>query len=105
VTPANLPFAVPGPTAGDVFVHAREATVGTGIYLAPGEPEPGIAVQAVFDVLGIDRRDVATDVPPAVLASASRPTGRPIRIRTQSDCLQSTRAPVSCWPRHCARRC
>lgn len=68
VTPANLPFAMPGPTAGDVFVHAREATVGTGIYLAPGEPEPGIAVQAVFDVLGIDRRDVATDVPPAVLA-------------------------------------
>lgn len=84
VTPANLPFAVPGAAAGsgagseagsaigsgtgDVFVHAREATVGTGIYLAPGEREPGIAVQAVFDVLGIDRRDVAADVPPTMLA-------------------------------------
>jgi DNA phosphorothioation-dependent restriction protein DptH len=66
VTPANLPFAVPA--GGDVFVHAREATVGTGIYLAPGEREPGIAVQAVFDVIGIDRRDVATDVPPNMLA-------------------------------------
>lgn len=66
VTPANLPFAVPAD--GDVFVHAREATVGTGIYLAPGEREPGIAVQAVFDVLGIDRRDVATDVPPKLVA-------------------------------------
>lgn len=68
VTPANLPFAVPRPTSGDIFVHAREATVGTGIYLAPDEQEPGIAVQAVFDVLGIDWRDVATDVPPALVA-------------------------------------
>ncbi|WP_447005883.1 helicase HerA domain-containing protein [Saccharothrix isguenensis] len=68
VSPANLPFAVPGPAPRGVFVHAREATVGTGIYLAPDEREPGIAVQAVFDVLGIDRRDVATDVPPTMLA-------------------------------------
>ncbi|OXR40748.1 hypothetical protein B7C42_07172 [Nocardia cerradoensis] len=63
VTPANLPFAVPGPTAGDIYVHAREATVGTGIYLAADELEPGIAIQAVFDVLGIHSDDAATDVP------------------------------------------
>jgi hypothetical protein len=69
VTPANLPFAVPGSAADGIFLHAREATIGTGIYLAPEEREPGIAVQAVFDVLGIDRRDVATDVPTAMLAS------------------------------------
>ncbi|QKV78062.1 DUF87 domain-containing protein [Amycolatopsis sp. Hca4] len=69
VSPANLPFAVPGLATGSpVFVHAREATVGTGIYLAPDEREPGIAIQAVFDVLGIDRRDVAADVPPGMLA-------------------------------------
>ncbi|GGT38482.1 helicase HerA domain-containing protein [Nonomuraea spiralis] len=68
VTPANLPFAVPHSTSGDIFVHAREATVGTGIYLAPDEQEPGIAIQAVFDVLGTDWRDVATDVPPAMVA-------------------------------------
>lgn len=67
VTPANLPFAVLG-VEGSPFVYTREATLGTGIYLNPEEAEPGAAVQAVFDVLGIDRRDVTPDVPSSVLA-------------------------------------
>ncbi|MFD3593187.1 helicase HerA domain-containing protein [Nocardia sp. NPDC058640] len=67
VTPANLPFAVPGPETDAIYVHAREATVGTGIYLSPSELEPGIAVQAVLDVLGIHRDDAATDVPSSLV--------------------------------------
>ena len=67
VTPANLPFAVLG-VEGSPFIYTREATLGTGIYLDPAEAEPGAAVQAVFDVLGIDRRDVTPDVPSSVLA-------------------------------------
>lgn len=67
VTPANLPFAVLG-VDGMPYVYTREATLGTGIYLNPDEAEPGAAVQAVFDVLGLGRRDVAADVPPSVLA-------------------------------------
>ena len=67
VTPANLPFTVLG-VQESPFVYSREATLGTGIYLDPAEAEPGAAVQAVFDVLGIDRRDVTPDVPPSVVA-------------------------------------
>lgn len=67
VTPANLPFAVPG-ARGSALIYTREATLGTGIYLDPGEVEPGAACQAIFDTLGLDRRDVALDVPPSVLA-------------------------------------
>lgn len=67
VTPANLPFAVLG-VEGSAFIYLREATLGTGIYLDPGEAEPGAAIQAVFDVLGLDRRDVEPDVPPSLLA-------------------------------------
>ena len=67
VTPANLPFAVLG-VDGSPFVYIREATLGTGVYLDPGEAEPGAAVQAVFDVLGLDRRDVTPEVPPAIVA-------------------------------------
>ena len=50
------------------FVYVREATLGTGLYLHPGEAEPGAAVQAVFEVLGLDRRDVLPDLPPSVVA-------------------------------------
>lgn len=67
VTPANLPFVVLG-LEGSPFAYLREATLGTGIYLDPGEAEPGAAIQAVFDVLGLDRRDVEPDVPPSSLA-------------------------------------
>lgn len=67
VTPANLPFAVLG-VDGSPFVYVREATLGTGVYLDPGEAEPGAAVQAVFDVLGLDRRDVTPEIPPALVA-------------------------------------
>ncbi|GAA1276096.1 hypothetical protein GCM10009609_43870 [Pseudonocardia aurantiaca] len=67
VTPANLPFAVLG-VDGSPFVYIREATLGTGVYLDPGEAEPGAAVQAVFDVLGLDRRDVTPEIPPALVA-------------------------------------
>ena len=67
VTPANLPFAVLG-VDGSPFVYIREATLGTGVYLDPAEAEPGAAVQAVFDVLGLDRRDVIPEIPPALVA-------------------------------------
>lgn len=67
VAPANLPFAVFG-ADGSPFVYVREATLGTGLYLDPGEAEPGAAIQAVFDVLGLDRRDVVPEVPASVLA-------------------------------------
>ncbi|MFE7202373.1 helicase HerA domain-containing protein [Pseudonocardia alni] len=67
IVPANLPFAVFG-ADGSPFVYVREATLGTGLYLDPGEPEPGAAIQAVFDVLGLDRRDVTPEVPASVLA-------------------------------------
>ncbi|MGI5132963.1 helicase HerA domain-containing protein [Pseudonocardia sp. CA-107938] len=67
VTPANLPFAIYG-VNGLPYVYAREATLGTGIYLHADEAEPGAAVQAVFEVLGLDRRDVAAEVPPASVA-------------------------------------
>lgn len=67
VAPANLPFAVLG-VEGSPFVYVREATLGTGLYLDPGEAEPGAAIQAVFDVLGLDRRDVTPEVPASVLA-------------------------------------
>lgn len=67
VTPANLPFAIYG-VNGLPYVYAREATLGTGIYLHADEAEPGAAVQAVFEVLGLDRRDVATDLPPSTVA-------------------------------------
>lgn len=67
ITPANLPFAIYG-VNGLPYVYAREATLGTGIYLHADEAEPGAAVQAVFEVLGLDRRDVATDLPPSAVA-------------------------------------
>ncbi|RZT84916.1 uncharacterized protein DUF853 [Pseudonocardia sediminis] len=67
VVPANLPFAVFG-ADGSPFVYVREATLGTGLYLDPGEAEPGAAIQSVFDVLGLDRRDVTPEVPASVLA-------------------------------------
>lgn len=67
VAPANLPFAVLG-VEGSPFVYVREATLGTGLYLDPGEAEPGAAIQAVFDVLGLDRRDVTPEIPASVLA-------------------------------------
>lgn len=67
ISPANLPFALLG-VIGEPYVHAREASLGTGIYFYPGDPEPGAAVQAAFDVLGLDRRDVAPELPPAVIA-------------------------------------
>jgi len=67
VTPANLPFAVLG-VDGRPYVYTREASLGTGIYLNPNEIEPAAAVQAVFGVLGLGRQDVATDLPPRVLA-------------------------------------
>ncbi|MCD2197894.1 DUF87 domain-containing protein [Actinomycetospora endophytica] len=67
VAPANLPFAVLG-AEGSPFVFVREGTLGTGVYLDPGEAEPGAAMQAVFDVLGLDRRDVTPEVPSSVLA-------------------------------------
>lgn len=67
VTPANLPYTVLG-VDGKTYVYTREATLGAGIYLNPGEVEPGAAVQAVFDVLGLGRRDVASDIPPSVVA-------------------------------------
>lgn len=67
VTPANLPFAIYG-VNGLPYIYAREATLGTGIYLYAEEAEPGAAVQAVFEVLGLDRRDVAAEVPPAAVA-------------------------------------
>lgn len=67
VTPANLPFAIYG-VNGLPYVYAREATLGTGIYLHADEAEPGAAVQAVFEVLGLDRRDMATDLPPSAVA-------------------------------------
>ena len=61
--------AVCGPGVdGSPFVYIREATLGTGMYLDPAEAEPGAAVQAVFDVLGLDRRDVEPDIPPSLLA-------------------------------------
>ena len=50
------------------FVYVREATLGTGVYLHADEAEPGAAVQAVFEVLGLDRRDVAADLPPSAVA-------------------------------------
>ncbi len=68
VAPANLPFAVFG-LDGLPFVYVREATLGTGLYLYPGEAEPGAAVQAVFEVLGLDRRDVPPDLPPSAVAA------------------------------------
>ncbi|MFD7652851.1 helicase HerA domain-containing protein [Actinosynnema sp. NPDC059797] len=68
VTPANLPFVVPGIDDRLPYVYTREATLGTGIYLNPREAEPGAAVQAVFDVLGLGRGDVPSDVPPSVVA-------------------------------------
>jgi DNA phosphorothioation-dependent restriction protein DptH len=67
VTPANLPFAVYG-IEGSPFVYIQEATLGTGVYLHPGEAEPGAAVQAVFEVLGLDRRDVTPELPPTLIA-------------------------------------
>jgi hypothetical protein len=67
VTPANLPFAVRG-VDGLPFVYVREATLGTGVYLHAGEAEPGAAVQAVFEVLGLDRRDVPLDLPPSAVS-------------------------------------
>ena len=67
VAPANLPFAVLG-AEGSPFVYVREGTLGTGLYLDPGEAEPGAAIQAVFDVLGLDRRDVTPEVPASVVA-------------------------------------
>ncbi|TQM08976.1 helicase HerA domain-containing protein [Pseudonocardia kunmingensis] len=67
VTPANLPFAVRG-VDGLPFVYVREATLGTGVYLHAAEAEPGAAVQAVFEVLGLDRRDVPADLPPSAVA-------------------------------------
>ncbi|WP_219417038.1 hypothetical protein [Pseudonocardia nigra] len=67
VAPANLPFAVRG-VDGLPFVYVREATLGTGVYLHTEEAEPGAAVQAVFEVLGLDRRDVPADLPPSVVA-------------------------------------
>ncbi|MHA6630901.1 helicase HerA domain-containing protein [Pseudonocardia sichuanensis] len=67
VTPANLPFAVRG-VDGLPFVYVREATLGTGVYLHADEAEPGAAVQAVFEVLGLDRRDVPADLPPSAVA-------------------------------------
>ncbi|MHA6618551.1 helicase HerA domain-containing protein [Pseudonocardia sp. DLS-67] len=67
VTPANLPFAVRG-VDGLPFVYVREATLGTGVYLHAAEAEPGAAVQAVFEVLGLDRRDVPLDLPPSAVA-------------------------------------
>ncbi|HEY0812745.1 MAG TPA: DUF87 domain-containing protein [Pseudonocardia sp.] len=71
VTPANLPFAMYG-VDGSPFVYVREATLGTGVYLHPAEAEPGAAVQAVFEVLGLDRRDVQPDLPPSVVAERIR---------------------------------
>ena len=50
------------------FIYVREATLGTGLYLHATEAEPGAAVQAVFDVLGLDRRDVASELPPSIVA-------------------------------------
>ncbi|MDD7924212.1 DUF87 domain-containing protein [Actinomycetospora chibensis] len=66
VAPANLPFAVYG-VDGSPFVYIREATLGTGIYLHPGEAEPGAAVEAVLNVLGLARVDVAAQVPPRIV--------------------------------------
>ena len=71
VTPANLPFAMYG-VDGSPFVYVREATLGTGVYLHPAEAEPGAAVQAVFEVLGLDRRDVQPDLPPSIVAERIR---------------------------------
>ncbi len=67
ITPANLPYTVLA-SEGSPLVYLREATLGTGLYLDPGEAEPGAAVQAVFDMIGLDRRDVPPDLPPSVVA-------------------------------------
>ena len=75
VTPANLPFAMYG-VDGSPFVYVREATLGTGVYLHPAEAEPGAAVQAVFEVLGLDRRDVQPDLPPSIVAERIARIGR-----------------------------
>lgn len=104
VTPANLPFAVRG-VDGLPFVYVREATLGTGVYLHADEAEPGAAVQAVFEVLGLDRRDVPADLPPSAVAErvaayrAANPGQEALRV------LAYNAGSGSCWRGRWPSRC
>ncbi|MEZ0447372.1 ATP-binding protein [Cellulomonas sp. ICMP 17802] len=54
IIPANLPFStIDG--AGHVALYAEELTLGSGLYLVPGEMDRDTAAESVASILGLDR--------------------------------------------------